>query len=251
MNNIKDISFIDYIKNQGIRLCENSPFVDKKNISVEKIIDQIGAAAELHSIARNYDGFDVKTIKNRTGKLIGRYKIQVKNLKKYAVMKEKSDSLNMFEEYFLDTYKDVIKRCEACFNYIDDDEYLEIIKRSMKNNDICLGNCYFDNMWKKGNIFIVDYSDLSFNMVETDGVKFIKKLKANDPKLNVLKIIDEYINAENISEFSRRFMKALISYPDEYMKCIERYKRSGTEELEERFVKRLAKAIKKDGESII
>lgn len=239
------------MESKGIKLSKNFPSVDKKNVSGKKITEQINIIAKFHSAAKNYNGFDTKTIKNRTGKLIGKYRIQVKNLKKYAVTKEKNSSLNIFEEYFLGTYKDIVKRCEECLDYIDDEEYFKIIKRSMKNSEICLGNCYFDNIWREKDIFINNYSDISFNMIEIDGISFIRKLKCNNHNLNFKDIIDEYIYAENISKASRNFMIALISYPNEYMKCIGRYKRSESNETEERFVKRLAKAIKKDGESII
>ncbi|PJI09115.1 MULTISPECIES: spore coat protein [Clostridium] len=251
MDTVRNVSFTDYIQNKGIKLSKSFPSVDKKNISAKKITEQINIIAEFHSVVKNYNGLDAKTIKNKTGKLIGRYKIQVKNLKKYAAIKEKSSSLNTFEKYFLNTYKDVVKRCEQCLEYINDDEYFNIIKRSMKDSEICLGNCYFDNIWKEKSIFIRDYSDISFNMVEIDGISFINKLKCSNCNLNFKDIIDEYIYAEDISSASKNFMMALISYPNEYIKCIERYRRNGSYETEERFAKRLAKAIKKDGESII
>ncbi|KHD37213.1 spore coat protein [Clostridium acetobutylicum] len=251
MGSLDDISFIDYIEENGIRLSNIVNHIDKKDIDEKKAIEQIQTIADFHSIARGYNGLDVKTIKNKIGKLVGQYKIHAKKLKKYADMKKKRSNLTMFEEYFLNTCESVIERCEKCLGYINDDEYMEIIKRSMRNNDICLGNCYFENLWKNGNIFLADYSDIAFNMVEIDGVKFIGKLKSNSLDLNFELLIDKYIEAENIKSESKNLMKALISYPSEYIKCVERYERNSDESLEDRFVKRLAKSIRKDGDSII
>ncbi|URZ07988.1 spore coat protein [Clostridium felsineum] len=251
MSSIKDTSFIDYIRKKGINICNTVHVMNKNYIDEKKIIEQIHIIGEFHKIARDYNGFDVKNIKNKIGKLVGQYKIQEKNLKKYAAIKEKSNELTMFDEYFLSTYKGVIKRCEKCLNYISDDKYIQIIKRGMRNNDICLGNCYFDNLWKDKELCIVDYSDVAFNMVEIDGIKFLNKLKINNFDFDFELLIDEYILTEGIERESENFMKALISFPVEYIKCVERYQRNTDKDLEDKFTAKLNKAIRKDGESII
>jgi hypothetical protein len=76
-------------------------------------------------------------------------------------------------------------------------------------------------------------------------------LKKKGYNLDYIKCIDRFCNLESLENNSKNFILALLSYPHEFMKIYEKYRRNKKSWTEEEYVKRFLGAIKEDGVSFI
>ncbi len=65
------------------------------------------------------------------------------------------------------------------------------------------------------------------------------------------KCIDEFCKLEGLGESSKVFIKALLSYPYEFIKIYEKYKKNKKNWNEEEYIRRLLNGIKEDEMSLI
>ncbi len=79
----------------------------------------------------------------------------------------------------------------------------------------------------------------------------LSKLKRKGMKLDFQKLAKEFCYIEGLDESSSKFLIALISYPHEFMKCCNRYREGKNKWHEERFSKKLIKALIQDGDSLL
>lgn len=246
MNNLKTISLRQYIEINGINFFKDTHTIERKQITEECIIDQFYIINQFHNILKEYRGYDIKNIDNKTGRLVEKYKMEIRLAKRYI----KSSRENNTSDDFNDLLLKYIKRSENCIIEASRN-YVELIKRSMKDEEMCLGNCYFDNIYKNGKLFIKDIDHICFDMLEIDAINFIDKIRMEKVNLNWEKLIHEYICIEKLDSCSEDFIKALVSYPSEVMKWFKRYIKEGEKFPKEYYMKKIERAAKKDGKSII
>jgi len=129
--------------------------------------------------------------------------------------------------------------------------YMELVARSMDNVEICLTNVDFDNLGKSEIIEIVNFDDIAYNMVEMDCYYFLVKLKRKGFKVDFNKCIDEFCQLEGLGDSSKVFTRALLSYPYEFIKIYEKYKKNKKNWNEEEYIRRLLNGIKEDEMSLI
>lgn len=246
MDNLKNISLKQYLEVNGVNFSESANTIKKSNIDEELIIKQFNLINKLHELLDNYKGYDVKNIDNKTGKLVEKHKMEIRLGKRYIKSIDRSEIPDDFN-YMLLSYLERSEKCilTASKNYVD------LIKRSMKNREICLHDCYFDNLYENKKIVVRDIRCICFDMLEVDGINFMLKIKESKSKLNLEKLIHEYVGIENLNDCSEEFMRAIVSYPSEVMKWFRRYIKEGEKFPKEYYAKKIEKAAKKDGKSII
>lgn len=220
-----------------------------KNIDKNLVINQIETLAKFH---RSTMGcfLPQNILKNKIGKTVLNNKTALRKLS-LSFEKIQNNPKNSFEEVLIKRGENLIKRAEKSLSHIYLGEYLELIKRSMKRNELCIKNSYFDNIRRKENIEIIKCDNICYDMVEIDGIYLFVKLKSKNKDFDYSEFIKIFTEAENLTKESSEFMGALISYPYYFMKCAVRYIDRKKEWGEEYYKKRLIKAIEKDGESII
>lgn len=252
MENPKNISFEEYLKIKGISVSSEPHPVGSSDITEEIILEQFKLISKFHTIASDYNGFDLKNIENKTGRLIEKYKVEIRSLKRYVNNINGLKNLNEADKYILEHFEETILRSENSIDAAMNIDYIKLIRRSMINNEICLGNSFFDNIYAcTGGIKIKELDDICFNMIEMDCIYIIGKLKNRKLSFDFEKLIKEYVSMEKLDEDSEVFIKALASYPAQYMKWFKRYlDRNGDFKAEDYLIK-LTKAAKKDGKSII
>lgn len=245
----KNILFEKYLQMQGIHLGEDIASLKKKSISEELVKKQFQSISKFHYIAKNYHGHDLKNIDNKIGKLIERYKIEIRILKRNISELEKVNEFNKEGRSISDSFYKMLKISENCISKAMEADYLELIKRSMKNNEICLGNTYFNNISENEVLNIKSLNGICFNMVEFDGIYILNKIKDSGINFNWSSLIHEYALAEKLNQNSEEFIMALIFYPSEYMKWIRRYVKNSGEFSNDYYAMKLSKAINKYGEN--
>lgn len=128
----------------------------------------------------------------------------------------------LIKDYNLSELEDVVKKAEAVINEIYKIPYLNLIHRSMKNNEICIGKVSQNNIWKDKNIKILDLSKIGFNLIEHDCYKYLYKYKKRGISLEYGKIIDYFIERHNLNNNSKIYIENLLSYPYDSMKTIQK-----------------------------
>ena len=247
----RKVPFEKFLSSRGIVVKENNNKLQLSSITEEKIFDQLEIIHTFHNEAMEYNSIGSKYIRNKIGKSIEKYKINIRSLKRDVNGFAMKSSLNEFENLLIDCSDKYIERAEKCIDLIMNSNYIGLIKRSMRRFEICLGNTYFTNLTRDKEIQIGTLKRCSYNMIEMDGVYFINKLKRNGYKMDYNILINKFCQVEGLTESSAEFIRALISYPHEYMKCVERYRENKKAWTINEFKINLYNSMKKDGESIL
>lgn len=244
----------DYMMFKDIKKVDKIDIKDK-NIDVditEKLInEQFQTIYDFHKIAFGFNGYLRNRLNNNTGKLIEEYKISIKKLSNDINNIKKNEPKNSFEELIIKYGKEVINRGEECIRSVYNSGYIEIITRSMRRTEICLGNTDFQNLRKSDFIEVVSFEDCSYNMVEMDCFFLLSKIKRKGMGLDYERLVNEFCYIEELDENNSKFLMALISYPHEFMKCCNRYREGKKNWHSDRFAERLKKAIIQDGDFLL
>lgn len=248
---IKKTSFEEHLLNNGIKVIGAFTPLLEDNISEKTALEQLEIIAAFHGAAMTYNKINTGMIRNKLGKSVEKYKINIKNLKREVSSISANNVTNEFENILVESSEEYMKRAEQSLQEIYASNYIGLIKRSMKRYEISLGNTYFTNLRKNEGIEIASLKRCAYNMLEIDGVYFINKMKRNGYKLDFEKLISSFCDIEGFNSNSNNFIKALISYPHEYMKCIERYRENRNMCTVSDFKLCLKRAMEKDGESIL
>lgn len=254
MNRFFYDSFQQYLCTKGVKKVN---FMLKSNetlsrrILEEKVINQINIINEVHKLSCGFNGYLRKRINNHTCKLIEDDKIQLKKFRRSLEKIKENGPIDRVEEIVLERGDRVLARGEKVIDTIMNNDYMELVARSMDNVEICLTNVDFDNLGKSETIEIVNFDDIAYNMVEMDCYYFLVKLKRKGFKVDFNKCIDEFCQLEGLGESSKVFIRALLSYPYEFIKIYEKYKKNKKSWNEEEYIRRLLNGIKEDEMSLI
>ncbi|HBA05399.1 MAG TPA: hypothetical protein DCW51_16485 [Clostridium sp.] len=254
MNRFFYDSFQQYLCTKGVKKVN---FMLKSNetlsrrILEEKVINQINIINEVHKLSCGFNGYLRKRINNHTCKLIEDDKIQLKKFRRSLEKIKENGPIDRVEEIVLERGDRVLARGEKVIDTIMNNDYMALVARSMDNVEICLTNVDFDNLGKSETIEIVNFDDIAYNMVEMDCYYFLVKLKRKGFKVDFNKCIDEFCKLEGLGESSKVFIRALLSYPYEFIKIYEKYKKNKKSWNEEEYIRRLLNGIKEDEMSLI
>jgi hypothetical protein len=246
--------FSDYMMFKGIKNVEIIKFKYKNidvNILEKLILEQFSAIYAFHKKSLGFNGYLRKRLNNNTGKVIEEYKFSIKKLAGAINNIKRDEPKNSFEELIIKYGKEVINRGEECITTIYNSDYIEIITRSMRRTEICLGNTDFQNLRKTNFIEVVSFEDCAYNMVEMDCFFLLSKLKRKGVKLDFKRLVNEFCYIEGLDANSSLFLIALLSYPHEFMKCCNKYRQGKEQGHEDRFSEKLIKALIQDGDSLL
>lgn len=246
MTELKLISFNEYIKDKGINIVEDIEW-NKNRVTKELFKRHLYTLKEFHSRSKGYDMYIISKLCNDTGKLLESYKIYNKRLKKDLDRIRANEPSNTFEELLISIGDRYLKRAEVCVEHMLDCDYFELIKRSMDNVEICLVNTDFNNIVLNSNsLEVVDITNCSYDMVEIDCIRVMNKLKKSNININYNEVIKYFCHVEELGENSERFISAAVSYPFEFIRCCNRYREKSRKWTNDRFKKRLIKAVEQD-----
>ncbi|AJA46340.1 hypothetical protein CPAST_c02400 [Clostridium pasteurianum DSM 525 = ATCC 6013] len=245
------ISLEQYLNESNIRLTNNSFDNVLENITENKVLEQIDTIYGFHKSVLGCNSIIFKSIPNKIGKTVEKYKIRIKNLKRDLKGFKDKSTLNEFENMVLKTSDNYLSRAEKCIDIVNRCNYINLVKRSMQRFEICLGNTYFDNLRNSDGLEINSLKKCAYNMLEMDGIYLINKVKKNKNDIDLEKIINYFCKIEQFDKYSNNFIRALISYPHAYMKCCERYRLSKKQWDINEYVMSLNRAMKLDCNDII
>jgi len=247
------LDFEDYLKSRGINVVKSFNADDDyiEPLSKDMVYKQLSTINKFHKLTMGVSSFNSGLMENCTGRKVERCKVRIKKLKRDISKFKENGPANDFEKLVLDKGPEYLERAEKAIKYIYDNGYFGLIERSMKRNEICIGSTYIDNIREDKEINIRSIKKCCYNMIECDAVHFINKLRKRGTNFDYIEGIKAFCNLEGLSEDSQRFIIAMVSYPDEFMKCCERYRYGKKEWNDDEYAKRLLAAMEKDGESLL
>ncbi|QAT38946.1 hypothetical protein [Clostridium sp. JN-9] len=233
--------FINYLESNKIAVVKyfENDMRNLKNISDEMVIEHIDIIVEFQNRVRGYNGYMNNRINNNTGKLIEKYKVDLKKVKKAVTSLKTSAGKNQIEKLILSNSDYNIKKAEESINNIQKLNYTGLLMRSMKNEEVCLGRTYFDNLRKNETIEIIDADKCCYDMVETDIIYLFEKLLRKNIDLNYSTLIRYFCDKADLGQDSCEFIKSSLGYPEYYFKYLLRYSCNNFQE------KNIMKKIKK------
>lgn len=250
INDIFFQAFWEFLNLRGIFITESIDI--QMDTTAEQVEEQLRTMAEFHKKVKGYDGYINKRLGNGTGKLIERYKVNLKRIKKELRRIEVNLPKNNFESLLEEKGEEYIKRGEKAIENIYKSGYVEIIGRSMNRGEICLGNTDFNNLTQKENIEIVDIYGCSYNTIEMDAIYLLRKVKKkNIAGIDYKSLSEKFCTLEEIDEKSVDFILSVLSYPHYFMKCCSRYKEKRKDWDIETYCDRLLVAMEFDNNSLI
>ncbi|MEG2917751.1 MAG: hypothetical protein RR891_01505 [Clostridium sp.] len=256
MNRFFYDSFQQYLSTRGVKkvnfmLKDNETL--NRRILEERVIEQLYIINQVHELSCGFNGYLRKRINNHTCKLIEEDKIQLKKFRRNLEKIRESGPIDRVEEIILENGDEILNRGELVINTIIENGYIELVARSMHNVEICLTDVDFDNLLKGKDetIEIANFDDIAYNMVEMDCYYFLAKLKRKGFYVDFEKCIDIFCKLEGLDENSNIFIRALLSYPYEFMRIYDKYKKNKKSWNEEEYIRRLINGIKEDEKSLI
>lgn len=214
----------DYLLENGVIVTDRA-FRSAKEYKDEDILKQIILIRNLHNILMRYSIYETTRINSTIGKQIESIKVELKkcrmNLNEIYCKNEK----NTMDKFLLSHGDLVLKSAQNAIISLKEIDYIGIIKRSMKKNEICLGRVDEGNLRAYEGIEIGSIKDISYNLVEDDIYNYLRKVRRKSPRKNNLKMhISKYIDDVFLGENSREYLLILLSIPLDTIKNWRKYR---------------------------
>ena len=152
--------------------------------------------------------------------------------------------MNSMDEFILNNGENILRKVDEAIDNLKEIDYLGIIKRSMKNYEICLGRVDESNLRENETVEIGSLRGISYNLVEEDIYSYLKRVKKRDNNANVDRFIEEYISLSGLNKDSKEYISILLSIPYDSLKQWYRYKYNKKNLSPEEYLKSIKSSIK-------
>ncbi|WP_297422669.1 spore coat protein [Clostridium sp.] len=221
---MNELSMIEYLDGKGITIIGQN-FSYDKNIQKRDIVSQIELIVEVHKILVGCNFAGLNRIKSSIGKEVESYKVQIKKLQRHYDYIISKPCTNDIEKIILSNGKIMLRKAKKALNYIYENDYYGVIKRSMNREEICIGKVDKNNLRKiQGKIEIGTIKGMAYNLVEEDLYNYIKKLQRKEFDIEEEELIKIFVRGSHLSFNSFDYLKGLCSYPKDFLKTWERYR---------------------------
>ena len=248
---INELSINEYLESKGIIVVGNY-FSHNKDFNKKLYENQISIMVELHKLLINCKFNNLSRFGSSIGRELEEFKVQLKKIERdYKEIFDK-DSKNDIEKLFMSEGKRMICQGNQAIDYIYNNGYLEIIERSMNREEICIGRTDNGNLRKvDGKFEIGVIKGMSYNLVEEDLYKYIKRIQKKDIRIDENDLIRFFVHQSHLSLNSINYLKGLCSYPRDFFKTWERYKENKKNRSEDEFLDLLSKSLKYEYKNFI
>ena len=210
-----------YLNCNGIIVGEDRFQKESKIKDYWDVDAQISLIIEVQKILKGNKATILPRIESTIGKEVETFIVQTRKLSRLVSLLEEKSYKSDFDNNILNEASNVLIRAKKSINSLNEQEYLELIMRSMNNYEICLGRVDEGNLKREEmtiNIRTIRY--LSYNMVENDCYSYIKRLKKRGYKDSIEYIIKTFVDKTDLDEKSNRYINILASYPAESTKTL-------------------------------
>lgn len=245
-------TFEQYLISKGIEVVKNIDVeINKKDIDEKLLLEQLKLISEFHKKVMGSTGLIKDRLDSSIGRTVEEYKVNIKKLKRDLDKLKEQGADNTFETILLNKGEDYIQIGEKVIKNIYENGYYNLIKRSMNNKEICLGNVDFSNLIKQNEIKVKNIKKCSYNMVELDCFNLLYKYKKKGLNLDYKELALMFCNFEGLDDNSYQFIISLLSFPYEFTKKCNNYRIRRKELTDEEYALELHKAIIQDSLCLI
>lgn len=242
------VTFEQYLKDKNIDVVDKFSY-DSIAINEENLIKQMKIIDEFHKRTIGGQVIFKNRLENNIGKLVEDFKVGLKKLKREEQVLKSKGVENKFEMLLLNNVELYIERGEKSIKTIYENGYLDLIRRSMKNKEICIGTEDFINLTEDNILQIKNLNKCSYDMVEIDCFYLLRKYKKKKYELDYQKLIREFCSIEFLMNDSYSFIAGLLSYPYDFVRICTRYRKKDL--TPEECFEKLVRAMRQDGDSLI
>jgi hypothetical protein len=243
-------SLKEFLAQESIQVCERNK-LNKEKLIESDIKKQLKFISEVQSRLMGKKDVYYLRLHSEIGKNIEDYKVKNKRFERYLDMLGRKNNKSVLDLLIGSTGEEVLKRAEQCIETIYNCGYLDIIRRSMSNNEICIGKCMEYNLWYDNGYKICDISKICFNLVECDCISYLSRIKKREEQLPLEELIRCFTTFAGLGKNSEEFIKAMLSYPYEYMRIFEKMRGLKNNLNEEELRDKFYLALKRDGKSLM
>ena len=174
-------------------------------------MEQIIIIQNAHNILSGYNCYGVTRINSTIGKRVEHIKVMIKRLRKD--LEKRENAKNPMDKFILSNGNKILSKAEKGIYELKNINYVGIIERSMKKNEITLGRVDEKNLRVTSELEIGTLKNVSYNLVEEDIYDYLKRIKIKNKKISLEKCIDKYIESSYLSEDSRDYIDILLMIP--------------------------------------
>lgn len=221
---MRRIELNSYLQDKNIYIT-NKKIPRDRSEEDNNILRQIDNIVYFHNQIGEYKENLLPRIGGSIGKEINNYNNQIILLDKYLNIIEKKKELNSVDFYFINRGESLINLGRKALEHIYLNNFKGLIERSMRNYEVCLTRVDEGNLKVEldGKIVIGTIRYLTYNLKEHDIYSYIKKLKRRGINLEIEQVINYYIELSKLKDDSGEYLKALVSFPNEEFRIIEKY----------------------------
>ncbi|WP_294154401.1 spore coat protein [uncultured Clostridium sp.] len=248
---INELSLNEYFESKGIVVI-GKYFAYSNDFSRKSCENQINTMVELHKLLANCKFNNLTRFGSTIGKEIEDYKVQLKKIQRdYKILFDK-DTKKDVEKLFLLEGKRMIDKAIQAVDYICSNGYLDIIRRSMNREEICIGRADEGNLRKADGKFEIGViKAMSYNLVEEDLYKYIKRLQKKAIKIDEEEFIRCFVHQSHLSLSSINYLRGLCTYPRDFFKTWEKYKENKKNKSDEEYLELLSRSLKYENKNFI
>lgn len=177
----------------------------------------------VHNIFMRYKNSNKLVINSVIGRLVENIKADISKCRTHLNSIQIEEKINSMDKFLLNNGNKIIETAEEAIQRVNQIDYLGIIKRSMKKNEICLGKVDESNIRVSNCIEIGHLKDISYNLIEEDIYNYLKRVNRKSPDLDLDMFIEDYIKCACLGSDSRCYIKILLSIPYDTIKIWKRY----------------------------
>lgn len=244
MDNLAHVAFLEYAKQRGI--VENSLNEElklNKSMREEKILDYLKLISEFHKKIMGYDDYIGYRLQDKRGRIVEQYKIYFKKAARELQGVKYKEELNSFEKLSLEYGEGYLKIAKKCIEEIDNNGYLQLLKRSMNRCEVALGDSNINNIRQGEFIEVASLKECAYDLIELDAIYYLNKLIKKGIELDYEVLLIKFCEFEALNDCSLSFMKAMLSFPCEFIKCFIKGTSKYNEKDENNYLKKLNKSI--------
>lgn len=247
--NINTSSVNEYLNKNGINIV-GQYFSYNKNLDSKNIFSQINLIVNFHKtlIGCRFDG--LSRIGSTIGKEIESYKVQIRRLQRDYDYILNNCCQNNVDRLILLEGNNMIKQGTESIDYIYKHDYFSAIERSMNRQEICIGRVDAGNLRKNKEKFeIGTIKNMTYNLVEEDMYKYIKKLQRRGIDIDEEELINIFVHSSHLSFNSLEYLRGLCSYPRDFFRGWERYRQNKKGKTNDEFLTELKNSLNYEGKS--
>ncbi|MGG7176955.1 hypothetical protein ACQPU1_05165 [Clostridium paraputrificum] len=244
---INNLTLSEYLLEKDIIVTEEC-FKGRRLYTEEEVFSQIILIEDIHRILMDYGRNGSTRINSTIGKNIETIKVELKRLRKDFEFRENLKEKNEMDYYIMENGENILYRAEEALKRLNEIDYIGIIKRSMKKNEICLGRVDEGNLRVIDAVEIGNLKNISYNLIEEDICAYLKKVRRRLMNVSIESCIDKYIELSHLNKDSEEYIKIHLSVPYDSLKQWYRYRQNKRGLLPDEYLKNIKSSLKYENE---